>query len=363
MLPMLVACGGTTVGHDAATKVDTMRYARHLSISHFEDYVDVKIRNPWDSTKLLQHYALYPKGYKGSFVAGATKVEIPLQRAVVYNSVHTSIVEMLGAVSSIAGLCEVQYVDSKTLREGVAEGVIADIGESTAPNIERIIDIGCDAILSSPFKDAGYGAVEKLSIPIIEGADYMEEHPLGRVEWIKLYGLLFGERERADSIFDASCEEYLRLKQLAQSAPDRPTVMAERRYGSQWFIPGGGSYNATLFADAGADYIFSDIESSGSVPLAFESVLNRGIDADIWILKYHSPYADMSYGDLRREYEPYANFGAFKRRSIYGCNTAKRRYYEDIPMSPHLLLREYIYIFHPELLPEFEPQYFEPLID
>ncbi len=340
-----------------------MDYARYLRISHYDNCIGVDIINPWDTTKCLRRYALVERGESrvADIIAGRTVVEVPIERAVVYNSVHASMVDMLGAVDKVSGVCEVRYIDSQELQLRIKDGRVADIGEATAPNIERIIDISSDALLTSPFKDAGYGAVEKLGIPIIEGADYMEHHPLGRVEWIKLYGLLFGERERADSIFRASCTEYLSLKALAATAQSKPTVLSERRYGSQWFVAGGQSYNATLFVDAGGDYIFSQLEGGGSIPLSFESVLDSGIDADIWVLKYNSPSSDMSYGDLRGEYEPYSAFGAFKNRRVYGCNTATKRYYEDIPLSPHLLLREYIYIFHPELLPDFEPEYFYPL--
>ncbi len=340
-----------------------MDYARYLRISHYDNCIGVDIINPWDTTKCLRRYALVERGESrvADIIAGRTVVEVPIERAVVYNSVHASMVDMLGAVDKVSGVCEVRYIDSQELQLRIKDGRVADIGEATAPNIERIIDISSDALLTSPFKDAGYGAVEKLGIPIIEGADYMEHHPLGRVEWIKLYGLLFGERERADSIFRSSCTEYLSLKELAATAQSKPTVLSERRYGSQWFVAGGQSYNATLFADAGGDYIFSQLEGGGSIPLSFESVLDSGIDADIWVLKYNSPSSDMSYGDLRGEYEPYSAFGAFKNRRVYGCNTATKRYYEDIPLSPHLLLREYIYIFHPELLPDFEPEYFYPL--
>lgn len=359
-LCFLVACKGATT--TPSGEVEQLSYARYLSITHHKEFTTVEVINPWDTTKLLQRYALVKRGEKPSeeIAAGATLVEIPIERGVVYNSVHASIAEMLGAIDAVAGVCEVQYIDSEKLQELVKEGVVADIGESTAPNIEKIMDIHTDAILSSPFKDAGYGAVEKLRIPIIEGADYMEEHPLGRVEWIKFYGLLFDKKPLADSLFAASCDKYLRLKELASNAEHRPTVLAERRYGSQWFVPASASYNATLFADAGADYIFADLEGSGSVPLSFESVLDRGIDSDIWVLKYNSA-RDMSYDDLKAEYEPYANFKPFKERRIFGCNTASKRYYEDIPMSPHLLLEEYIYIFHPELLPDFTPHYFAPL--
>ncbi len=361
----LLSCGGGQSSLHNAIEVEKMEFSRYLTIAHFEDHTLVEIKDPWDSTKLLHSYALIPhesKKKSGDF-GRSTVVKVPLQRAVMSNSVHTSAVVQLGAIDRIAGICEVRYIESPETKSRIQSGVIANIGEATSPNIEKIIDIRADAIVYSPFKDAGYGVVEKLRIPIIEGADYMEQHPLGRVEWVKFYGLLFGVRDKADSLFNSNRDRYLALKKITKGVENRPTVMVERRYKSQqWYVLGGNSYGATLLRDAGADYIFSYLNESGNVPLSFETVLDRCIDADFWLLKY-SNNGNISYSDLAREYEPYKNFKPFKNRSIYGCNTDDKRYYEETPIHPHLLLEEYIYIFHPELLPDFKPFYFAPLID
>lgn len=321
------------------------------------------MRDPWDSTRLLQRYLLVDRSLKETpeGMGTGTIVKVPIDNIVIYTSVHASIVELLGSEERIAGLCEVKYTDSKILQARLSSGEIADLGESTAPNIERMMEIGSEVIISSPFKDSGYGPAEKLGIPIIEGADYMENHPLGRVEWIKFYGLLLGAEQRADSIFRNTCREYNELKALAAGVEHRPTVLSELKYGSQWFVPSGDSYNAVLYADAGADYIFADRrEGGGSIPMAFESVLDQGIHADMWVMKYYNA-VDLSYADLRAEYAPYANFDAFVNRSIFACNSFSTTYYEDVPMHPQLILRDYIYIFHPELLPNYEPKYFFPM--
>ncbi len=358
----IVSCGGGAVSTHDSAQVDTMRYARYISISHTPDYTDIEIKSAWDSTKLLHRYILVDRGQsnRANIPQNATLVEVPLQRVAVYGSVHTSIIEMLGQVGSIVGVCEVEYIDSQEVHKRISQGSVADLGNSMSPNIEKIIDSHTQAIITSPFKDTGYGAVEKLGIPIVEGADYVEPHPLGRVEWIKFYGLLFGQREMADSIFKHSEAEYMRLKSLASQVEHRPTVLAERRYGGSWFVPAGESYQATLFEDAGAEYIFASRPGRGSLSLSFEEVLEAGIDAQCWILK--STY-DITYEELRREYEPYAHFGAFKNRRVYNCNTSESGYYQHTPMMPHHLLAEYIYMFHPELLPDFEPHYFSLIED
>ncbi len=334
-------------------------YAKGFTISRHDLFTEVSVRDPWDTTRLLQRYLLVDRSLEQlpEGMGVGTVVRTPLDKLVVYTSVHASIIELLQSEERVAGLCEVKYIESESLRARVESGDIADIGESTAPNIEKIMDIGCEAIITSPFKDAGYGPAEKLGIPLIEGADYMEQHPLGRVEWIKFYGMLVGKEEMADSVYRATCKEYNSLKELTSDIEHRPTMIAEKRYGGQWFVPAGDSCVGVLYADAGADYIFKESQGGGSIPLAFESVLDRGIHADIWLIKYYNS-VNLRYRDLEEEYTPYSNFDAFKSRKIYACNSFNCSYYEDSPMHPQLILKDLIGVFHPELLTDYTPRYF-----
>ncbi len=355
---------GSCIGDRAVTvsvpeSIDSMHYATGFTIARHKEFVEVNVRDPWDSTRLLQRYLLVDRRLEQlpEGMGEGTVVRTPINRLVLYTSVHASIIELLEAQDRVVGLCEVRYIDSEALKSGVENGSIADLGESTSPNVEKIMDINTEAIISSPFKDAGYGPAEKLGIPIIEGADYMENHPLGRVEWIRFYGMLVGAERAADSIYRNTCKHYNELRKLTASVEHRPTLITEKRYGGQWFVPSGDSYNGVMYADAGADYIFANLKGGGSTPLAFESVMDRGLHADIWLMKYYNT-KEMNYDDLKVEYGPYANFDAFKNRNIYACNSYDVAYYEDAPMHPHLILKDYIYIFHPDLLPDYTPRYF-----
>ncbi len=351
--------GSRKVALSEPISVDSIHYATGFAVNRHEEFTEVTVRDPWDTTRLLQRYLLVDRSLD-ELPAGmgvGTVVRTPIEKLVLYTSVHASIVELLGAQERVAGLCEVRYIDSEELKGRIDKGLIADIGESTAPNIEKILEIGAEAIITSPFKDTGYGTAEKIGVPLIEGADYMENHPLGRVEWIKFYGLLVGEEQRADSIFRATSSEYNALKELAANVSHRPTMIAERKYGAQWFVPSAQSYSAVIYADAGAKYIFDDIQGSDSVPLSFESVLDRGIHADYWLMKYYNT-SDMRYSDLKAEYAPYASFDAFKNKKVYACNSASVSYYQDAPMHPHLILKDCINIFHPDLLEDYSPRYF-----
>lgn len=363
MLVLLGSCkGGRALPLQGEVATDSIRYANGFAVKHFAEYTQVDIRDPWDTTRLLQRYLLVERG-RSSLPKGipmGTIVKVPVEKIVAYASVYVSVIEQLGEIEKIIGVCEPQYMDSKIIRQRLAEGLVCDLGESTMPNIEKMIDIGAELIIASPFKDTGYGPAEKLGIPIIQGADYMEQHPLGRAEWIRFYGMLFGKMHVADSIFSETEKEYNALKKLVLNVSERPVVLSEKKYGGQWFVPGSDSYIATLYKDAGADYVFKELSGSGSIPLSFETVLDEAIHSDIWLLKYNA-VDDLTYQDLRSEYTPYENFDAFKNKKIYGCNTGKIPYYEEISMHPHWLLKDFVWIFHPQSLPGYVPRYFSQI--
>ncbi|MDR1356434.1 MAG: ABC transporter substrate-binding protein [Tannerellaceae bacterium] len=345
------------------TPSDSIRYAEGFRIERYDDYVLVEVADPWNTSGLLQRYVLVDRNIPlPSALPKGTVIRTPLRNIAVYTSVHASIIEELGEAERIIGLCEPQYINSTAIKELIRSGHIADLGMSTAPNVEKMIDIGTECIIASPFQNAGYGQAEKLGIPIVEAADYMESLPLGRAEWTLFYGLLLGREEEADSVFHSTEERYLALCDLAATASVRPTVLSEKRYGSFWYVPGNDSNTAHFFGDAGAEYIFGNIEGQGSTPLVFETVLDRAGDSDFWLIKYNQS-GEISYDDLRMEYAPYENFDAFRQRNIYTCNTGKTLYYEEFPMHPDYLLKDLIWVFHPELLPGYAPRYYRRMVD
>ena len=204
--------------------------------------------------------------------------------------------------------------------------------------------------------------MEKLKIPIIECADYMETSALGSAEWICFYGILFGCEAKADSIFATVEKNYNELKNLATSQTKKPKLMCEVKSGSAWYVSGGRSTTGKLYADAGADYAFASYPNAGGIPLSFETVFDKAQDADIWLIKYNQA-TDLTLTSLREDYAPYAQFKAYKEKQVYGCNTGHKTYYEDFPFHPDRVLKDLIKIFHPSLLPEYELKYFSNLAE
>ena len=354
LLSASVACKGIgDKGDFGVCSVEENLYAQGYEISYYKDFTTVEIINPWDTTKILQRYILVEKEnpLPGNLPEG-TVIRTPLNNIIMYTTLHASIWEKIGALDVVKGICETEYLTSEKAIAMVKEGKIADCGSAFSPNVETIMDLGGEFIIASPYENSGYGQAEKLGIPIFESADYMEQHPLGRVEWLKVYGLLQGKRDVADSMFNATMNRYNSLKELAQGEQKKPRLMSERKYGSSWYIVGGASYMATMYKDAGADYIFSDNADTGSATVSFETVYDRGGDSDIWILKYAAE-KKMTYNSLQQENPLYASFAPFKNRKMFVCNTITTPYYEYIAIHPDIILADYVKMFHPHLLPDY----------
>ena len=341
-----------------------MKYAENLTLVKGDGYIEARLRNPWDTTAVLQNYILVEKDKPmPDHLPAGTLVRTPLSKALVYTGVHCALIQELGALESIGGICELQHIKVPEIQEGCKNGTIVNAGEGTNPDIEKIIDMHPDALMLSPYENSGgHGQVEKLKVPIIECADYMETSALGSAEWIRFYGLLFHQSAKADSIFAIVEKNYNELKALAASQPVKPKVMCELKSGSAWYVPGGRSTTGKLYKDAGGDYLFDSYPNSGAVPLSFETVFDKAQDADVWLMKYNHP-SDKTYRSIEEDYSPYANFEAFKKRNIYHSNTSYKEYYEDFPFHPDLVLKDLIKIFHPSLLPEYDLKYFSKLAE
>lgn len=339
----------------------TVAYAQGFRLSQGDGYRRVDIINPWDTTQLLRTYLLVNRNDSlPEHMPDGVVVRTPLRNALVFSSVHCSLINELQCLDAVGGVCDSEYIYIDALQHRLQNGTLVDAGNSTAPDIEKVIDLNPDAILLSPFENVRHERLEKTGIPIIECADYMENTPLGRAEWMRLMGWFFGCDAVADSLFESVEATYINTCKRVDTVESRPTVITERRTGSVWYMPGGKSYMAQLLIDAGGDYLWHDNDNTGSIALSFENVLERGQDADFWLLKYYSDN-DFTYNSLAEEYAAYRRFKAFEQKRVYVCNTKYYRYYEETPFHPERLLQDFGAIFHPELFENYKPYYFLPM--
>lgn len=398
---LMAACqGGKTAAADAeAGDTLKMKYAKLLTIVKHGDgeessdvaegidyqYAEAIIANPWKAGTMLHRYILIPKGKEGDkTVAMLAKrrstgarcttdtVRTPVERSAVFIAPHCQLMYEMGCQQAIRGVCDLDYINIPDVKKRAASAgnaaagnSIVDCGSSMAPDIERIIALKPEAILLSPFENSGgYGKLDKLHVPIIEAADYMESSPLGRAEWMKFYGMLFGNEEgrvkreegksngisgscepKADSLFAKIEKEYLKLKAKAAGYPKGLSILTERKTGNVWYVPGGQSTIGILLKDANARYIFEDDEHSGSLAMSPEQILAKGKQVDVWAFKYFGG-APLSQAQLLQEYDGYKALAAFSRGNIYQVDTSTVPYFELTSFHPELLLREFIILAH-----------------
>lgn len=350
VLPFLASCKGGNA-HIVAEGGDTikMEYVENLRLVRHDGFITASVRNPWDTTKTLHTYILVPDSLEiPEGIPDGTVVRTPLKKALIYSSVHNSLVSEFGSIDAIKGVCDARYIHQSDLAERIASGEVADCGIGTSPDIERIITLSPDGIMLSPFENSGtYGKVGQLGIPIIECADYMETSPLGRAEWMKFYGMLFGKEDVTMRMFDDTKREYLTLRQSVDSVQERPRVIVDRLYGQAWYVPAANSTMGIFIKDAGGENPFDDYDRSGSVGLTGEEVLYKASDADVWLVRY-SQSTDKTLSELSADNAIYPQFDALKSGRVYGCNTTHTYFYEEVPFHPQWLLNDLITIFHPE---------------
>lgn len=338
------------------------RYATLIHAERQDSFTVVDITNSWDSSDVSARYVLVPASWKlPKHLPEGTLVRTPLKRAVAFSAVHCALLEELGCLGSVCGICDAEYLCSESLKAALASGHLENMGSAMMPTTEKIIAARADALLISPFRDRVAGPAEQLGIPVIACADYMETSPLARAEWMRFYGLLFGCVEKADSLFSIVESAYNQWKGKAQKAQSRPTLMVDLKTGPVWYVAGGRSTMGTLYRDAGLEYLFADENERGSVTLDFERVFARCHDADVWFIKYGQAEA-YTYSSLASDDARYKMFLPWREKRIIGCNTLVTPFYENTPFHPEVLLSEFVQTFHPELAsPSFRPVYLKPL--
>lgn len=348
-----------------ASKAPVIRYANGLKISRFRDYTLVTVSNPWPGATQAFTYVLYKKGaVVPDSLSAYTSIQVPLQRVVVTSTTHIPSLELLGVENTLVGFPGTGYVSSPRTRKRIDAGKVKEAGANENLNTEVLIDLAPDAVIgfSISSNNKALQTLEKSGISVLYNGDWTEQSPLGRAEWIKFFGALYGRENEADSIFDKIEKDYLSVKQLAQKAQSTPTVFSGAMYQDHWYMPQGDSWAALFIKDAHATYLWAGDKGTGSLSLPFETVLDRAVDADYWI----GPSQFTSLGEIAAANQHYKKFRAYQKGKVYSFSSRKGAtggiiYYEVASNRPDLVLKDLVNIFHPGLLKEDKLYFFEKL--
>ncbi|WP_417353303.1 ABC transporter substrate-binding protein [Flavobacterium alkalisoli] len=354
-----------TTDKTASTVENSVTYANGLEIYKYNGFSIVKVTNPWPDAEESYTYVMQQKG---GVVPDSLKkymvLEVPLQSVVVTSTTHIPSLEMLGVENTLTGFAHTDYVSSEKTRKRIDEGFVKDVGVNESINTEIMIDLAPDAIVgfSISSNNKSMNTLEKSGLKVLYNGDWTEQNPLGKAEWIKFFGALYGMDDKADELFKQIEKDYLEAKEIAKQATDRPTVLGGAIYQDHWYLPQGDSWAALFLKDANADYLWKDSKGTGSLSLSLETVLDKAQDAEYWI----GPSHFTSLQEMTDSNPHYGQFRAFKEQKVYSFSSKKGPtggviYYELSANRPDLVLKDLIKILHPGLLIDHKLEFFEQL--
>lgn len=358
LLILALGCGSDTKN----AKVEQMPnseivYATGFTIEKKIGYTLVQVLKPFKGAKDALTYVFYPKGTGKPEVVADAFVGTPVSSVVCTSTTHIPMLDYLGESAALSGFPTLDYISSASMRSRIDQGLIEELGVDEALNIEGLVNLKPEMVMAYSLSgDLGqFGLIKEAGIPVILNAEYLEKHPLGRAEWIKLAGVIFDKQNEADSVFRFIEEEYNKTKAIADMVDEKPTVLSGIVYGDSWYLPGGKNYASTLLADAGFEFFWSSDSTSAFVPLSFESVFEQAYDAEFWIgVASFKTLQEIAGTDSR-----YSQFRAYKQGNVFSYNkrigaTGGSEFLELGYLRPDLILKDLVKIGHPSLLPEHQ---------
>ena len=353
---VMYLCGSCHQGGDAAVSgalgSDTLVSPRYATGYQVKDSAGVRLVNVGKDG----HFALVTSD-DAAVPSGYTKVKVPIKSTICMTSLQLSNFTILDAHDVVKGVTGTKNLFNKDIHERVKDGRIVKIGMEGNFDNEMVLAANPDVIFISPSKRGGYDAIKETGITLVPHLGYKELDPLGQAEWVKFIGMFIGKEKEAYDIFAGIEHRYNGLKAQTQKVSQRPMVTSGEMHYGTWHAVGGKNYLAQVFRDAGADYVIDDDETSGE-DLEFEKMYALSANADYWRILNSYP-GDFSYEALKASEPRNELFKAFKEKKVIYCNMKKTPYYEIAPVQPDLLLKDFVAIFHPELVEkDYHPTFY-----
>ncbi len=345
-----------------------VHHAKGFEIQYFKDFKLVSIINPFGGQGDTLQYILQKKGAAlPNGYPRAQRIEIPVKSLAAMSSMHVGLLGFLDAENVLTGLGSLQYVYSPKVIGMIKAGKVTEVGRDQGLNDERLIEMQPDLVMTvgNPGgKMDHYRMLREAGIPVLINSEWVEQTPLARAEWVKLMAALLDKEALVNEKFTQIETEYQRLSVLARKVAKKPTVLSGLNTKDAWFLPGGNSYMAQFFRDAGADYHWHNTPGTGSLPISFEAVYPFALKADYW-LNVGFDGSDTRKSIIAQDAR-YADFHAIQTGRLYSYNQrvsdqGSNDFFESGSVNPHTVLADMIRIFHPDLLPAHQLVYYKQL--
>lgn len=326
----------------------------------------LNIKNPWQRASGVEfRYRLVSSKDTLKKDAEYTDIQVPVKKIVCLSTTHIGFIDYLGELNTIEGISGTNYVTNEFLSREIKNSKIKEVGYEENLNIELIYRMKPDVVLAYGVSGSESGFLMKLKelgIPVLFIAEYLEEDPLAKAEWIKVFGALFNKLGLAENKFDSIASNYNNLKKKASSVENKPSVLLGLPWSGTWYISGGESYVAKLITDAGGSYLFKDYKFKDSQPLALETIFTKASTAEFWL----NTSTASSLKEIMNEDERFANLPPVKNKKVYNYNriineAGGNAYFEQGVIEPDVILADLIRILHPDILPSYELKYYQKL--
>ncbi len=333
------------------TKTFDIKYAKGFTVETTDQGYRVTIKSPWPEAEQDFKYILKSKEQKPTTADDIQVITIPVNRIVATSTTHIPPIVLLEDEQKIVGFPSTDYISNEKVRALIDAGDIVDLGVDQDMDLEATIYTQPDVVIGYGVTDENplYKKLQSAGIPVLYNGDWTEEHPLGKAEWIKLYGILLGKQQQANEIFNQIEADYLSTMKLVANV-SRPKVIAGATWKDVWYLPYGNSWQGKILNDAAADYIYATTQGKGSLSYNVERVLTDAQNAEYWI----APAQYTSYSKMLTDQKAYGLIKAFKNKQVYTFALNKGAkggvtYYEEASMRPDLVLKDLVKILHPEL--------------
>lgn len=362
---LFISCSNKQTGNKQTNPIGEnipLSYAEWFRIYDNGSYTTVTVLNPWEEGEIYANYYLVTNDSL-TVPSDGSKVIVPIKSLMSNSATHLGFLELLGQLDCLTGICSADFIYNPVIRKDVSEGRIADLGDSFNLDIEQLLLLHPQAVMTTAYNadDENSRKMKQTGLILLYNIEWQEKTLLGRAEWIKFIGAFFNKSAMADSLFIEIEKRYNNVKALAASVKDKPTVLSGQDFRGSWSMPGGKSFNARLFNDAGADYYYKDNTNTGSISTTIEEALIHFSNADVWVGVQTNTLQELGRADSK-----YKLFKAYKEGNVYNTNkrvnaTGGNDYWEGAVAQPDLLLSDMVKIFHSELLPDYELTYLQKL--
>ena len=362
---LLFSCAEKQVENHQKTPVP-LDFATGFKLYQGDGFWEIEVSKGYAGSSETYRYLVLDSGVQLNSNGYDAVVQLPIDSVVLTSTTQVPHLDALDQTDLLVGFPQPDLISSPIARARIASGKVKDLGAGPSANPELVLDLQPDWIMISTLGDdlRYLDIFKQAGIPTLINGEYVEQNPLGRAEWIKFTGVLLGKYPEALAQFEQIKKDYLEAERLASSLQNKewPTVLSGVMYQDIWYAPGGESWAAQLLEKAGGSYVFGKEGAAGSLQLNYEVVLDQGTGAQIWI-----GAADFASLTEMGKVEPrYQAFSAWKTGEVY-TYTAKKgetgglEFFELGYLRPDLILKDLIKILHPELLPGYEPYFYQKL--